>query len=40
MTELWIIAFVVMPVIVVTLAAVAVWLNHLSVKRLRGTPAE
>jgi hypothetical protein len=40
MNELWIIAFVVMPIIVVALAAGAAWLNHLSVKRLRGTPAE
>jgi hypothetical protein len=40
MNELWIVAFVVMPVILVALAATAAWLNHLSVKRHRGTPAE
>ena len=40
MNGLWIVAFVVMPVIVVTLGAGAVWLNHLSLKRHRGTPVE
>ena len=40
MTELWVVAFVVMPVIVVALGWSAAWLHHRSLQRHRNTPAE